>query len=62
MQVTPTYRKQSDRWVVDTRAKGIRKLNGVAGEEKKFRTREDAEDYAAIINAALDVFAVPVRD
>ena len=52
MQVTPTYRKQSDRWVVDTRAKGIRKLNGVAGEEKKFRTREDAEDYAASINAA----------
>ena len=52
MQVTPTYRKTIDRWVVDTRAVAIRKLHGGPGEQRKFRTREDAEDYSATINAA----------
>ena len=52
MQITPKYRKSIDRWVVDTRAATVRKLHGGAGEQRKFRTREEAEDYAATINAA----------
>jgi len=51
-QITPKYRKGADRWVVDTRAAAVRKLHGGVGEQRKFRTREDAEDYAARINAA----------
>jgi len=51
-QITPRYRKGADRWVVDTRAAAVRKLHGGVGEQRKFRTREEAEDYAATINAA----------
>jgi integrase len=52
IQVTPKFRKATDRWVVDTRAAGIKKLNGARGSEKWFRTEAEAQDYAAVINAA----------
>jgi integrase len=51
-QVTPKYRKTADRWVVDTRAAGIKKLNGARGGENRFLTKEAADDYAAVVNAA----------
>nr|BAR32585.1 phage integrase [uncultured Mediterranean phage uvMED] len=54
MQVTPNKRKHNGnvRWVVDTRPAAIRKLHGGKGEQKTFRTEAEAQDYAAIINAA----------
>ena len=52
MQVTPKYRRKSNRWIVDTRPKGIKKLNNHKGEQKEFSNQEDAGAYAAQVNAA----------
>lgn len=52
MQVQPKFRKSINRWVVDTRAGKIKKLNGSVGEQKLFLTFAEAEDYAAQVNAA----------
>ena len=52
MQVTPKYRKKSQRWVVDTRAKAIKKLGGEKGEERNFKTFEEADQHANEVNAA----------
>jgi len=61
IQVTPRFRKATGRWVVDTRAATIKKLNGARGGEKWFRTREAADDYAATVNAAQNSGGVVTR-
>ena len=50
MQVEPRYRKSIKKWVVDTRAKGIKKLNGGVGEQKEFVCKEAADAYCVRIN------------
>lgn len=54
MQVQPSYRKSKNRWVVDTRAVSVKKLNGARGEQKFFREYEDADAYAKKVNKAQD--------
>ena len=63
MQATNKYWKSIDRWVVSTRADGIKKLRDSDGKTKKggiktFKTQEAAEDYAAFLNAAQETGGV----
>ena len=63
MQATSTYWKSIDRWVVSTRADGIKKLRDSEGDIKKggiktFKTQEAAEDHAAFLNAAQETGGV----
>ena len=53
-QVTPKYRRSRQRWVVDTRARGVVKHNGATGKGgvEFFKTEDEAAGAAALINAA----------
>ena len=51
-QVTPRYWKSIDRWVVKTTGKGVVRLADGKGDVRKFRTKQEAEDACALINAA----------
>lgn len=52
MEAKPVWRKGINRWVVDTRPKGIKKINDSKGEQKKFTSRSDAVEYAVKVNSA----------
>ena len=63
MQAYARYWNCVDRWIVDTRPDGVKKLRGSDGKTKKgsprrFRTKDEAHDHAAFLNAAQEAGGV----
>ena len=65
MQAKVKFNRKRQQWVVDTRATGIKKLNGSKGEYRAFpaglQGEQEAHSYAAIVNAQQESGGVITR-